>query len=317
MKNTYKYLISLALAVCMLLTIAACGESKPDQNTEQNTEQQTEQTEAPVILTETAPEGVAIGTIAAAATPVERFATHPALLLWESDVPGAPAVAPTLIPYLTEEAKGTIILLQGIDAQGSGYYISEGAPVAEHLNGLGYDVFICKYRITQSFSDDVTGDVRRAVRFVNFYSEEFGLGTQRIALMGFGTGGLLSFIEDCDNEIGKSAEGIDAMSAEVRATIMVNTDIKVTEGMFAGAAPQNTPNRKHYFGVFYEQGSPDVSELMMYFHDLKNDAFFGSGGTIEYHSIIGVDGYEAGGNRTVEYDSMYDMLVNFLEEYIF
>ncbi len=313
-----KSFLLLLLMLCMIVGLASCNEKKPD---EQDTDpvsgsvsETEEETDAPEPL------GVAIGSVAAAETPVERFAAHPELLLWENGAPGDPKVAPTLVPYLTDKTNGngTIILLQGIDNATGKYYASEGGPVAEHLNGLGYDVFICKYRITDAFSDQVTGDVRRAIRFVDYYSDEFGLEKQKTVLMGFGTGGLLAYIADCDGALGeKSDDEVDKMMPKVAGVLMVNTDINVTEGMFAGAKPTNKVYAGQYYGVFYETGMPDSAELISYVLNLKQNAAFGIKGTVEVHSIPTEKGYQPGADRTEDYKTMYSLMNQFLKSYIF
>ena len=167
-----KYLI-FAIILILSLSLFACGETKTPEKSTPTTEATT--TEAP--KTERAPEVVVnMAEVPEAATPNERFADHPALALWD-DVSLIPSYAefeniPCFVPYLSEGDGGLIILVQGTSDDGA-YYENEGAPVAEYLNSLGYDVLICKYRPTDAYT--AAEDIRRAVALALYTASDFGV----------------------------------------------------------------------------------------------------------------------------------------------
>ena len=300
------------MLVAVALTFAACGED--DTTTAAATPTVTTTTEK---LTETQPTGIAIGEVAEAATPVERFASHPALLLWEdsSKIPGnesGSVTSPTIVPYLAEGASGVFVLLQGTSDDG-GYYISEGAPVAEYLNSLGYNVFICKYRLTDSYTDAVVEDVRRAVRYVTYYAETFGVGGQKIATLGFGTGALLSYIEGCDAALGAPAtDDIDAASAAPLAVLLFNPVMNPDSGMFASAAAQTAPDRTFKMGIFYDNQIPNAGDTLRFGFKHANDS------KLLYAEIHGADiegEFKAGGDRAESYAGLYELMGNYIKAY--
>lgn len=306
-----KYILILMMLVAVALTFAACGE------------EDTTITPAPIVttttekLTEIQPTGVKLGEVADAATPVERFASHPALLLWEdsANIPGNESgnvTPPTIEPYLVEGGAGVFVLLQGTSDDG-GYYISEGAPVAEYLNSLGYNVFICKYRLTDSYTDAVAEDLRRAVRYVSYHAETFGIGGQKLITMGFGTGALLAYIEACDATIGApGTDDIDAASPAPLAVLLFNPDMTPESGMFASAAAQTVPGRQFKMGIFYDSDYSNAADTLRFGFTLANDY------KLLYTEIHGADiagEYKAGGDRTESYASLYELMGNYIKTY--
>ena len=299
------------MLVAVALTFAACGE------------EDTTITPTPVVttttekLTEIQPTGVKLGDVADAATPIERFASHPALLLWEdsANIPGNESgnvTPPTVEPYLVEGGAGVFVLLQGT-ADDGGYYISEGAPVAEHLNSLGYNVFICKYRLADSYNDAVVEDLRRAIRYVTHNAAAFGVEGQKIITIGFGTGALLAYIEGCDATIGApGTDDIDAASPAPHAVLLFNPNLKPESGMFADAAAQNKPERTFKLGIFYDNDAPGTVETLRFGFTLANDY------KLLYSEIHGADvagKYKAGGDRTESYASLYELMGNYIKVY--
>ena len=294
---------------------AACGSGDDTTAAAQTTTAATTTTEK---LTETQPSGVAIGDVAAADSPVDRFASHPALLLWEDSaaIPGATdgMTAPTVVPYLSEGDAGVMVLLQGTSSDG-GYYISEGAPVAEYLNSLGYDVFICKYRLTDSYTDAVVDDVRRTVRYVRSHAEDFGVAGKKTALVGFGTGALLAHIESCDVALGApAADAIDALDAKPDITLLFNPDMAPADGMFASAAPVSAPERNYRVGVYYDSKLPRAGDVLRFCFDLMNQHKLLYA---EVHGIDSTETYKDGGDRAESYATLYEMMNNYLKLYKF
>ncbi|MEK9197399.1 alpha/beta hydrolase [Ureibacillus sp. 179-F W5.1 NHS] len=98
---------------------------------------------------------------------------------------------PTLIPYLVEHSvsRGAIIICPGGSYQRRANH--EGEPVAKWLNKLGISAFVLNYRVAPYKHPVPLADIQRAIRFVRFYSKEWNLDKQKIAILGFSAGGHL------------------------------------------------------------------------------------------------------------------------------
>jgi len=125
---------------------------------------------------------------------------------------------PTLTVYPVDPSKatGTAVIV----CPGGGFYIlaiaHEGTDVAHWLNEKGVTVFILKYRLGQSltdnpgqelsdnmkksdFSEKITpviplciADGRAAIQYVREHAAEYGINPQKIGVMGFSAGGTVA-----------------------------------------------------------------------------------------------------------------------------
>ncbi len=124
--------------------------------------------------------------------------------LWDIPVKGG---EPTLEYYRAEEKKsrGTVLIFPGgaysfrAEHEGKGY--------ALFLNALGYDAFVCQYRVApQGTYPAPLCDAARAIRMIRHRAEEWGIDPGKIAVMGSSAGGnlaaLLSTCKEapCENE---------------------------------------------------------------------------------------------------------------------
>ena len=144
------------------------------------------------------------------------------LYLWEED--NAPAQTeytvnngrysddPDFRPYLTS------------------YPVPEGVDVAEALSALGYQSFVVDYRLRPYTQQEGALDLARAVRFVRFHAEEYGIDPQDIAVMGFSAGGILSgeMLLNFDGDVLPTAlapdyqpDELDSVSADAAACGMI------------------------------------------------------------------------------------------------
>jgi acetyl esterase/lipase/lysophospholipase L1-like esterase len=128
---------------------------------------------------------------------------------------------PTLTVYPADPAfnTGTAVIV----CPGGGFYIlsmtSEGTDVAHWLNQKGITVFILKYRLAQSLTDDPAmelsnnlrkpgfektvssiiplsiADGRAAIKYVREHAVEYGISPSRIGIMGFSAGGTVAASE--------------------------------------------------------------------------------------------------------------------------
>lgn len=109
---------------------------------------------------------------------------------------------PGFMPYITEyqvpdgvEVKGAVLINPGGAFQFRAER-PEGSDVAEALSKLGYKSFVVHYRVRPYTMQEGALDLARAVRYVRSHSEEYGINSDNIAIIGFSAGGIL-----CGEEI--------------------------------------------------------------------------------------------------------------------
>ena len=87
-------------------------------------------------------------------------------------------------------AKGAVMLCAG------GAFMFRGNqgdtyPTAEKLTELGYQCFVVQYRLRPYTQEEGALDLARAVRYVRYYAEEYGIDEKDIAVVGYSAGGIL------------------------------------------------------------------------------------------------------------------------------
>jgi len=100
---------------------------------------------------------------------------------------------PELIPFPAMNGKDPASAV--IICPGGGYARHaphEGQPVAEWLNSIGISAFVLKYRVAPYRHPAPLTDARRAIRYVRFYANEFGIDPHRVGILGFSAGGHLA-----------------------------------------------------------------------------------------------------------------------------
>jgi acetyl esterase/lipase len=112
-------------------------------------------------------------------------------------------VRPVLLHYPAEKGKavGTAMVI----APGGGFRVLmmsyEGVDIAKRLNAMGVDAFVLKYRLTHDAPgaparEDVVKlaaeDGRQAVRLVREKASEFGYRPDRVGMIGFSAGGVVT-----------------------------------------------------------------------------------------------------------------------------
>ncbi len=135
--------------------------------------------------------------------------------LWNNGTPlynqefGQPE--PTITSYLCEDKKdnGCIIVIPG------GAYFNraphEGEPIAKMLNDNGISSFVLNYRVAPYKHPAQLYDVQRAIRFVRYNADKFGINPKKIGVLGFSAGGhlastactLYDYGNSCGDEIDK------------------------------------------------------------------------------------------------------------------
>ncbi len=111
--------------------------------------------------------------------------------MWEK-IPGMCQEEPVLEYYKAENKKseGTVIICPGGGYVGRAEY--EGKGYAEFFNSIGIDAFVVQYRVSPHHFPLPLLDARRAVRWVRYHAEEYGINPEKIAIMGSSAGGHLA-----------------------------------------------------------------------------------------------------------------------------
>lgn len=135
--------------------------------------------------------------------------------LWENP-PGTLHSVPKLTYYPTAERKtdGAMLIIPG-----SAYHYppadapQEGERVAEYFCDRGVPVFVLDYRVEPDRFPLPILDGRRAMRYIRYYSDKFGINKDKIVTVGYSSGGhlaasLTSYLEPLEYE------GIDAIDTE-------------------------------------------------------------------------------------------------------
>lgn len=115
------------------------------------------------------------------------------MYLWEN-TPGLCEEVPQLTYYPAKNKKSDVAI---IIFPGGAYAVRathEGEGYAVYLNSIGYDAFVCDYRVAPHHFPLPLLDARRAVRTVRYYSEKYGIDKNKIAVMGSSAGSNLAAI---------------------------------------------------------------------------------------------------------------------------
>ena len=102
---------------------------------------------------------------------------------------------PSLVPYRAESKKGpspAVIVCPGgaYDVLAVDY---EGYEIAEYLSKHGISAFVLKYRVPKQ-REAALCDALRAVRYLRYHAEKFGIRKDSIGIMGFSAGGHLTLM---------------------------------------------------------------------------------------------------------------------------
>lgn len=94
-----------------------------------------------------------------------------------------------IVPALPEKANGCAIVI----LPGGAYYKvetgKEGTVIGDWFAQFGFSSFVVRYRV-KPYRHPIPGnDARRALRYVRFHAERFGIDPHRVGLMGFSAGG--------------------------------------------------------------------------------------------------------------------------------
>lgn len=98
---------------------------------------------------------------------------------------------PAIMSYsVSERGRGAVIVCPGGGYGGRADH--EGEPIALWLNSIGIPAFVLRYRVAPYRYPCALSDVQRAVRYVRHHAEEWGIKSDKIAVLGFSAGGHLT-----------------------------------------------------------------------------------------------------------------------------
>lgn len=111
--------------------------------------------------------------------------------LWEN-TPGMCEETPVLDIYIPEKKTSDVAVVCCPGGAYRGRAAHEGKGYAEFLNSHGVTAFVCQYRVAPHRFPLQLLDARRAMRYVRYHSEEFGISKEKIYIMGSSAGGHLA-----------------------------------------------------------------------------------------------------------------------------
>ncbi len=165
----------------------------------------------------------------------------------------------TITAYIPEKKKtnGAIVIFPGGGYTGRAEH--EGKAYAEYFNGLGITAFVCNYRVYPNHFPLPLLDARRAMRFLRYNAEKFGIDKDKIFAIGSSAGGhltalLSTYLEKID---GENVDEIDKESFLPNAQILCYPVIKLLGKGVAhlGSGLYLLGERHGYLG---EELSPDL-----------------------------------------------------------
>ncbi len=114
--------------------------------------------------------------------------------LWEK-IPGSTNYEPWIEHYIPDRKStdSAIVIIPG-----SGYRSDpdlpkqEGERVARYFCEKGINVFVLRYRVAPDYFPLPILDGRRAIRYIRYYAEKLGINKDKIAAMGYSSGGHLT-----------------------------------------------------------------------------------------------------------------------------
>lgn len=153
---------------------------------------------------------------------------------------------PFIVPFLVPGSKKAVISCPGGAYLGKSV-VGEGEDIASFLNEAGISCFVLWYRSCPYESPYMYLDLQRAIRYIRFHADDFGIDPNQITTIGFSAGGNLNMVTSVvygnkPIEIeGYTPDEIDAVDANVNGlagcypAVSVENDkiLKVLFGMDA------------------------------------------------------------------------------------
>lgn len=168
---------------------------------------------------------------------------------------------PFLVPFLVPGSKKCVISCPG------GAYLTksignEGMEIAEFLNAAGISCFVLWYRSYPYKAPYMFLDLQRAIRYVRYHADEYGIDPDKIATVGFSAGGNLVGVQavitqdrsvDIEGYVEDEVDKVDgkpnAAGLIYPAVTVANDKIQV---VMADVETYNDPQKRAAFAAEYE-----------------------------------------------------------------
>ena len=150
----------------------------------------------------------------------------------EENTDDVPSLTPFIVPAETDESgnvrkTGCVIVCPGGSYCGRADY--EGDPVCEFFNKFGISGFTLNYRVAPYDYYAIRADVNRAVRWVRYHADEYGIDPDKIAILGFSAGGHLATMGATNYDLGlEEGDEIDRVSCRPDAALLCYAVISMT-----------------------------------------------------------------------------------------
>lgn len=174
-------------------------------------------------------------------------------------------------PYMTAYtagSKGAVVVLPG------GGYVNraqhEGTTFGEWFQSIGITAFVLQYRVAPNAHPAELSDVQRAIRYVRYHAEEYGIAPEKIAVMGFSAGGHLagSASVHYDKKAYEPIDEIDSVSAKPNLSILCYPVIDMGEYRHDGSrinliGHRPTESMKEFMSL-HKQVTADTPEAFIW-----------------------------------------------------
>lgn len=160
---------------------------------------------------------------------------------------------PYIIPYLVDNSRFAVIVIPG---GGYGYKSidgddGEGKTIAKELNKNGINAFVLWYRSNPYERPIPQLDLQRAIRYIRYHSEEYGIDKEKISMIGYSAGG---------NQVGSYInliQGKDLLPIDYVKDEIDLVDDKVTSGAMIYPALSYNDNVNMLFASYESEKVKD------------------------------------------------------------
>ena len=298
MKRIFRHTL-LALTSLLLLSTGLSGCAGTAQD---DTPSGTEPPASDAVTADAVTESIT-PLLPAEAPTAEQIADHEKLLLWPQDnIPylienEEKGLMPTIRAYLCEGAESAVVIFPG-----GGYFQlsdeSEGVAIANAYNDAGFSAFVVNYRYEPYDGAAILADGQRAIQYVRYFADEFGVNPDKIALCGFSAGGHLSVMvaehpvtdNIAGDVIGAVRSTPDACILAYPVTTLGEGTFETMPGIFLG---ENIGNAEETAKYSYPHAIDTMPPTFVFYSAL--DAFV----NFEANSIAFADAMTAAGRDVV------------------
>ena len=176
---------------------------------------------------------------------------------------------PYIIPYLVEDSDKAVIVIPG-----GGYAFKsidgstiEGKDIAETLNKNGINAFVLHYRSNPYEYPIPYLDLQRAIKYLRYHSDTYGIDKNKISIIGFSAGGHI--VSQYINQI----QNLDIYPEDYKLDIIDKEDATITSGAMIYPLINFNNNIPLLFALFNREDIKDIEkrqELLDLVDTVKN-----------------------------------------------